>query len=174
MLLTDLLAAVRTSVSPAAERDTALCLAADLLACHQASADELLDSLREREALGSTVIGHGVAIPHGRCAMLSEPRAALIRLRRPIDFGADEPVDLLFAMAVPDGYTHEHLMLLAELAEHFSDPDFREALRQAPDETALLRLLATHAPPGASTEDPEPECVVSLYAANRHARGSSW
>jgi PTS system nitrogen regulatory IIA component len=150
MLLTDLMAAVRTQVSPAADRDTALQLAAGLLACHQAGAGELLSSLREREALCSTAIGHGIAIPHGRCASLSEPRGALIRLQQPVDFGGAEPVDLLFAMAVPGHYTHEHLVLLSELAEHFSDPAFRDALRQAPDEAALLRLLSTHTPPQAS------------------------
>lgn len=142
MLLTDLMAAVRTLVSPAADRDTALRLAADLLACRQASADELLSSLREREALGSTAIGHGIAIPHGRCSGLGEPRGALIRLQRPIDFGADQPVDLLFAMAVPGHYTQEHLMLLSELASQFSDPGFRDALRQAPDAATLLHLLS--------------------------------
>ncbi|WP_434213140.1 PTS sugar transporter subunit IIA [[Pseudomonas] boreopolis] len=146
MLLTQLMAAVRTVVSPAADRESVLGLAAGLLACRQAGSDELLASLREREALCSTAIGHGIAIPHGRCPGLSEPRGALIRLHRPIDFGAAEPVDLLFAMAVPGHYTHEHLMLLSELAEHFSDPAFRDALRRAPDETALLHLLSTHTP----------------------------
>ena len=150
MLLTDLLAAVRTSVSTAPDFDTTLREAAALLACRQAGADELLASLREREALGCTAIGHGIAIPHGRCATLCEPRGVLIRLQHPIDFGATEPIDLMFAMAVPGHYTDEHLMLLAELAEHFSDPAFRDALRQAPDEAALFALLASHAPSQAS------------------------
>ncbi len=101
MPLTDLMAAVRTVVSPAADRDTVLHAAADLLSCRQAGADELYANLCEREALGSTAIGHGIAIPHGRCPNLTEPRGALLRLDTPVAFGGDEPVDLIFAMAVP-------------------------------------------------------------------------
>ncbi|MEE7560106.1 PTS sugar transporter subunit IIA, partial [Xanthomonas sp. Kuri4-2] len=74
MPLTDLMAAVRTVVSPAADRDTVLRTAADLLSCRQAGAAELYDSLCQRETLGSTAIGHGIAIPHGRSPTLSEPR----------------------------------------------------------------------------------------------------
>lgn len=146
MPLTDLMAAVRTVVSPAADRDTVLHAAADLLSCRQAGADELYTNLCEREALGSTAIGHGIAIPHGRCPNLTEPRGALLRLDTPVAFGGDEPVDLIFAMAVPAHYTHQHLMLLSELAERFSDADFRQQLRAAPNADALMALL-TDAPP---------------------------
>ncbi|QDS16808.1 PTS sugar transporter subunit IIA [Xanthomonas arboricola] len=146
MPLTDLMAAVRTVVSPAADRDTVLHAAADLLSCRQAGADELYANLCEREALGSTAIGHGIAIPHGRCPNLTEPRGALLRLDTPVAFGGDEPVDLIFAMAVPAHYTHQHLMLLSELAERFSDADFRQQLRAAPSADALMALL-TDAPP---------------------------
>ncbi|NJC00966.1 PTS system nitrogen regulatory IIA component [Xanthomonas sp. 3272] len=146
MPLTDLMAAVRTVVSPAADRDTVLHAAADLLSCRQAGADELYANLCEREALGSTAIGHGIAIPHGRCPNLTEPRGALLRLDTPVAFGCDEPVDLIFAMAVPAHYTHQHLMLLSELAERFSDADFRQQLRAAPNADALMALL-TDAPP---------------------------
>ncbi|CAG2093491.1 PTS sugar transporter subunit IIA [Xanthomonas arboricola] len=146
MPLTDLMAAVRTVVSPAADRDTVLHTAADLLSCRQAGADELYANLCEREALGSTAIGHGIAIPHGRCPNLTEPRGALLRLDTPVAFGGDEPVDLIFAMAVPAHYTHQHLMLLSELAERFSDADFRQQLRDAPNADALMALL-TDAPP---------------------------
>ncbi|MBB6338339.1 PTS system nitrogen regulatory IIA component [Xanthomonas arboricola] len=146
MPLTDLMAAVRTVVSPAADRDTVLHAAADLLSCRQAGADELYANLCEREALGSTAIGYGIAIPHGRCPNLTEPRGALLRLDTPVAFGGDEPVDLIFAMAVPAHYTHQHLMLLSELAERFSDADFRQQLRAAPNADALMALL-TDAPP---------------------------
>ncbi|MBB4707007.1 PTS fructose transporter subunit IIA [Xanthomonas arboricola] len=146
MPLTDLMAAVRTVVSPAADRDTVLHAAADLLSCRQAGADELYANLCEREALGSTAIGHGIAIPHGRCPNLTEPRGALLRLDTPVAFGGDEPVDLIFAIAVPAHYTHQHLMLLSELAERFSDADFRQQLRAAPNADALMALL-TDAPP---------------------------
>ncbi|MCF5974535.1 PTS sugar transporter subunit IIA, partial [Xanthomonas perforans] len=148
--LTDLMAAVRTVVSPAADRDTVLHAAADLLSCRQAGADELYANLCEREALGSTAIGHGIAIPHGRCPNLTEPRGALLRLDTPVSFGGDEPVDLVFAMAVPAHYTHQHLMLLSELAERFSDADFRRNLRAAPNADALMALLADVPPAQAS------------------------
>ncbi|KHL55927.1 PTS sugar transporter subunit IIA [Xanthomonas cannabis] len=150
MPLNDLMAAVRTVVSPAADRDTVLHTAADLLSCRQAGADELYANLCEREALGSTAIGHGIAIPHGRCPNLTEPRGALLRLDTPVAFGGDEPVDLIFAMAVPAHYTHQHLMLLSELAERFSDADFRQQLRAAPNADALLALLTDVPPPQAS------------------------
>ncbi|WAW88295.1 PTS sugar transporter subunit IIA [Xanthomonas citri pv. malvacearum] len=150
MPLTDLMAVVRTLVSPAADRDTVLHAAADLLSCRQAGADELYANLCEREALGSTAIGHGIAIPHGRCPNLTEPRGALLRLDTPVPFGSDEPVDLVFAMAVPAHYTHQHLMLLSELAERFSDADFRRNLRAAPNADALMALLADVPPAQAS------------------------
>ncbi|KLD70410.1 PTS sugar transporter subunit IIA [Xanthomonas pisi] len=150
MPLTDLMAAVRTVVSPAADRDTVLHAAAELLSCRQAGADELYANLCEREALGSTAIGHGIAIPHGRCPNLTEPRGALLRLDAPVGFGGDEPVDLVFAMAVPAHYTHQHLMLLSELAERFSDAQFRQQLRAAPDADALMALLTDAPPPQAS------------------------
>ncbi|MCW0369408.1 MULTISPECIES: PTS sugar transporter subunit IIA [Xanthomonas] len=142
MPLTDLMAAVSTQVLPAADRDTLLHTAAGLLACQQAGADELFASLREREQLGSTAIGHGIAIPHGRAPGLDAPRGALLRLQQPIDFdGQGTLVDLIFAMAVPAHYTHQHLMLLSELAEQFSIEEFRDALRNAPDAAALYALL---------------------------------
>ncbi|AJQ88419.1 PTS sugar transporter subunit IIA [Xanthomonas oryzae pv. oryzicola] len=150
MPFTDLMAAVRTVVSPAADRDTVLHTAANLLSCRQAGADELYANLCEREALGSTAIGHGIAIPHGRCPNLTEPRGALLRLDTPVAFGGDEPVDLIFAMAVPAHYTHQHLMLLSELAERFSDADFRQRLRAAPNAEALMGLLTNVPPPQAS------------------------
>lgn len=140
MSLTDLMAAVRTEVRAAADRDTLLQIAAERLACRQCGQAELLASLREREALCSTALGHGIAIPHGRAPGLEQPRGILIRLQAPADFNG-EPVDLAFAMAVPSHYTHEHLALLAELAERFNDEAFRQALRQAPDADALLALL---------------------------------
>ena len=101
------------------------------------------DSLRSRERLGSTAIGHGIAIPHGRTQAFNEARGAFLRLQQPVDFGASdgEPVDLVFAMAVPEHFAQQHLQLLSELAERFADPGFRAALRAAPDVAHLRRLL---------------------------------
>lgn len=106
----------------------------------------IADGLRRREQLGSTAIGRGVAIPHCRSNAFNAPRAAFLRLAHPIEFGASdgEPVDLLFAMCVPEESTQQHLQTLADLAEAFADPEFREALRDAPDITALrVRLLGS-------------------------------
>jgi PTS system nitrogen regulatory IIA component len=109
------------------------------------------DALAARERLGSTGLGHGVAIPHGRSAKMSEARAAFVRLAEPIDFGADDgkPVDLVAALLVPAHFTDQHLKLLAELAELFSDRSLTAALREAPDAATLLGTLKK----GLRTED---------------------
>lgn len=150
MSLADHLAEVRAAVLHAADHDAVLHAAADWLACRQAGADDLHASLQARESLGSTAIGHGIAIPHGRSPTLEAPRGVLLRLEPAVDFHATDgqAVDLVFAMAVPDHYTHQHLMLLSELAERFSNPDFRAALRGAPDAMAMHALLMdeTHLP----------------------------
>lgn len=141
MPLTDLMAAVQTQVCAATDRDSVLLAAAQLLACRQANTEQIHRNLCEREALGSTAIGHGIAIPHGRAPALDRPRGALLKLRTPVDFGGDEPVDLVFAIAVPSHYTHQHLMLLSELAELFSEPSIRQALRDAEDAAALRQII---------------------------------
>lgn len=101
------------------------------------------EALAARERLGSTGLGHGVAIPHGRSAKIAEARAAFVRLGEPVDFGADDgrPVDLVAALLVPAHFTDQHLKLLAELAELFSDHALTAALRAAPDADALLAAL---------------------------------
>ena len=151
MGLADQLGEVRASVLHAGDREAVLEAAADLLACRQAAAGDLPTSLRAREKLGSTAIGHGIAIPHGRSASLDAPRGVLLRLEPAVDFDASDgqPVDLVFAMAVPDHYTHQHLMLLSELADRFSREDFRAALRSATDAPAMRRLLLEPQPPEA-------------------------
>ncbi|MEO6517449.1 MAG: PTS sugar transporter subunit IIA [Pseudoxanthomonas sp.] len=154
MALADQLAEICASVLKVADRDTVLEAAAGLLACRQAGADELRASLQAREKLGSTAIGHGIAIPHGRSASLDAPRGVLLRLEPAVDFAAGDGqyVDLVFAMAVPDHYTHQHLMLLSELAERFSDAHFRAALRAAPDARSMRKLLLDepHSPKAAA------------------------
>lgn len=127
-----------------ADRDRVLDEAARLLAGDSGTDRSVVaECLRQRERLGSTAIGHGVAIPHGRCAAWGEARAAFLRLDPPVDFdaGDGEPVDLVFAMAVPEHFTQQHLQLLSELAERFADAGWREALRAAPDAAALRTLL---------------------------------
>ena len=150
MPLKDLLSRERIAVldSPA-DRDAVLDAAARLLADDADASPPIAECLRQRERLGSTAIGHGVAIPHGRCGAFTEARAAFLRVSPAVDFGAGdgEPVDLVVAMAVPSHFTQQHLELLSELAEHFADPAFRAALRQAADAEALAAALQTGGAP---------------------------
>lgn len=146
MPLKDLIDHERIAVLDAPlDRDAVLDAAARLLAGGDDAdgAPPIAECLRQRERLGSTAIGHGVAIPHGRCGAFGEARAAFLRLSSPVDFGAadGEPVDLVFAMTVPQHFTQQHLQLLSELAEHFADHRFRDALRQAGDAAAVARVL---------------------------------
>ncbi|HID81094.1 MAG TPA: PTS sugar transporter subunit IIA [Chromatiales bacterium] len=109
------------------------------------SAHHVFESLLGREKLGSTGLGHGVALPHGRSSDISQARLAVIKLARGIDYDAPdtEPVDLLFALIVPEESTEEHLQILAMLAEMLADEKFLMQLRQTSDCDALFRLL-TH------------------------------
>lgn len=106
---------------------------------------EIFESLCARERLGSTGLGNGVAIPHGRVRGSDTVQASFIRLKKPLAFDAvdGEPVDLLFAMTVPEQCTEDHLKLLAQVAELFSDPDLLRKLRQAENSGTLLQLLSS-------------------------------
>jgi len=152
--LQDLLAPDRIAflVEPGG-RDAVLDAAARLLGEGAAAATQSIGhALREREALGGTGIGHGIAIPHGRTRAFEEVRGAFLRLADPVDFEAvdGQPVDLVVALAVPMHATREHLEVLSDLAARFSDEAFRAALRRAPDIHALrARLLA---PAGATAD----------------------
>src|SRR5499425_671237 len=108
----------------------------------------VFDSLFEREKLGSTGLGYGVAIPHGRIRTLKEPVCAFVRTATPIPFEAPDgqPVNLVFAMLVPEHATEAHLELLSELAQMFSDAGLRDALTAAPDATAAHRLITDWSP----------------------------
>jgi len=108
----------------------------------------VFDSLCQRERLGSTALGHGVAIPHGRSPGLVAATGAFVRLAEAVDFGAPDgqPVDLLFALAVPEHFTQQHLVLLGQLAEMLGDAAFRQRLREAADSAAVYRLLAAWRP----------------------------
>jgi PTS system nitrogen regulatory IIA component len=145
MALASLLAVDRIACLDAAgDRDEVLEAAARLIAAGtDVDPRDVAASLRQRERMGSTAIGDGVAIPHGRSAAFDAPRAAFLRLRPAIGFDAADnaPVDLVFAMAVPEGMRQEHLQWLSELAERFSDPAFRDALRGAGDVDALRGLM---------------------------------
>ena len=104
---------------------------------------EVFDSLCARERLGSTGLGHGVAIPHGRLKGGKHTLGAFIQLKDGIDYDAvdQQPVDLLFALLVPEESTDEHLQILARLAEMFSDTDLVSKLRYASSSDRLYELL---------------------------------
>ena len=147
MPLHDLLAPDRIAllVEPGG-RDAVLDTAARLLADGSANITAAIAAaLREREQLGSTGIGHGIAIPHARTNAFDRARGVFLRLRDPVEFDASDgqPVDLVFAMAVPRHFNREHLQILSDLALHFSDPAFRADLRGAGDIVALRRRLLT-------------------------------
>ena len=112
---------------------------------------QIFDALFARERLGSTGLGHGIAIPHGRIKGLKEAVGAFIRLKAPIPFEAPDgnPVNLIFVLLVPEKATDLHLQILSELAQMFSERDMRGALDRAPDAPAAQRLITEwepHAP----------------------------
>jgi nitrogen PTS system EIIA component len=102
---------------------------------HSIARSTVTDNLMARERLGSTGLGHGVAIPHGRIKGLKQPLAALIRLRDPIAFEApdDLPVSLLIFLLVPEAATQQHLEILSDIATMLSDRSVRERLMTEPN-----------------------------------------
>ena len=105
---------------------------------------EIFESLCVREQLGSTGLGDGVAIPHGRISGTQDVEALFLQLIKPLPFDADDgkPVDLIFAMAVPKHCTKDHSKLLSSIAERFSDPELLERLRKAADANEIWQLLS--------------------------------
>ena len=112
------------------------------------SPSDVFVSLLSRERLGSTGIGHGVAIPHGRVSGAERTVGAFMQLRDGIDFDAidDQPVKLLFALLVPEESTDEHLQILAMLAEMFKDEEYCEKLKQATSVAEIYKLLTQWQP----------------------------
>jgi len=104
---------------------------------------DVFDSLFSRERLGSTGLGQGIAIPHGRIKGLKNAAGAFFRLNEPVQFDAPDgrPVAMLFVLLVPEQANEHHLKLLSELAQMFSDSGFRERLLDAPDVAAVHKLF---------------------------------
>lgn len=151
MNITDLISLERVVCDgEAASKKRTLELLGDLIAGTQTELGgrEIFDSLIGRERLGSTGLGHGVALPHGRLSRSQEAVGAFVKLRRGVDFDAidQQPVDLVFALLVPEHYTDEHLKILAYLAEMFSDRTFCEKLRRAGSDQALFEQLIEWTP----------------------------
>jgi len=111
---------------------------------HGLSRALVTDSLFARERLGSTGLGHGVAIPHGRIKGLKAPMAAVFQLAQPIGFDApdEQPVNLLIFLLVPEAATQKHLEILSEIAELLSDTVLRESIKSSTAQAALHQLIA--------------------------------
>jgi PTS system nitrogen regulatory IIA component len=148
MQISELINSGRVAVDVAAGgKKRALEILSDLLASgdHRLTRGEIFSSMINRERLGSTGIGAGVAIPHGRIEGLDRSLGAFIRLSEPVDFDATDsaPVDMMFALIVPSRCAEEHLNALAALAEMFANRDLCEALRDAPDQASIYKLLVS-------------------------------
>ena len=117
---------------------------------------KVFDSLFARERLGSTGLGEGIAIPHGRIKGLKEAVAALIRLSEPVPFDAPDgkPVTLLLFLLVPEQATQQHLEILSEVAEMLSDRQMRDLLSTETDPQSLHRALEAWQPARAWRQDP--------------------
>jgi len=103
------------------------------------------DRLLAREKLGSTALGFGVAIPHGRCPDVTGAVAAFLKLREGVDFDAPDgqPVDLVVGLLVPEQCTDGHLQLLAQLAELFSQAEIRDRLRSPVSPAQVVDILSS-------------------------------
>jgi len=115
---------------------------------NQIARSQVFDSLFAREKLGSTGLGQGIAIPHGRIKGMKEAVGAMVRLRQAIAFDAPDgqPVNLVFVLLVPEKATDLHLQILSELAQMFSDKALREKLLMATSATEVHGLIQDWAP----------------------------
>lgn len=113
----------------------------------------IFDTLLARERLGSTGVGRGIAIPHGKLTDLQAPVGAFMRLSNGVDFNSPDgvPVTLIFAILVPEGGEEAHLAILGQLARRFSDPEFCTAIRKAQSNEIAFSLLTRKV---ANTEEP--------------------
>jgi PTS system nitrogen regulatory IIA component len=106
---------------------------------------EIFESICVREHLGSTALGNGIAVPHGRIEGTEEVQALFLQLSKPLPFDAEDgqPVDLIFALIVPDECTGDHKKLLSDIVERFSDAELLEKLRKAADANEIWQLLSS-------------------------------
>ena len=118
---------------------------------HGIARSVVFDSLFARERLGSTGLGHGIALPHGRIKGLKDALGAFLRLSAPVPFDAPDgkPVNLVFALLVPEQATEKHLQILSELAQMFSDRGLRESMSAAADPASLHQLISSWQPDAA-------------------------
>ena len=109
----------------------------------EAGSAEIVAKLLAREQLGSTGVGHGVAVPHARLRGLTRMHGVFVRLDQPVDFGSvdEQPVDLIFALLAPIDHPAEHLRALAKVSRALRQAELREQLRQAKSADAIRALL---------------------------------
>jgi len=139
---------VAVGVDAATKRDL-FGAVADLFAAQgDITRNAVVDALAAREKLGSTGLGQGIAIPHGRIKGLKDARGAFLRLAQPIPFDAPDgrPVNQVFVLLVPEQATEQHLELLSELAQMFSERVFRERLAASPDAASTWDAIRGWAP----------------------------
>ena len=119
-------------------------LAAKAAALSNQSEQAIVEILQQREKLGSTGVGNGIAIPHGKLAKLEKLFGLFARLPRPVDFEAldGQPVDLVFLLLAPETAGADHLKALARVARLLRDPDVARKLRESRDAEALYAVLA--------------------------------
>jgi PTS system nitrogen regulatory IIA component len=113
----------------------------------------VFEALCKRERLGSTALGGGVALPHGRSPEVAKPAGAFLRLNEPVSFDAPDgqPIDLVFGLVVPEHFTDQHLSLLADIAQLFSIGGLTSALRRARNSNEIYELLCSwHEHPAAA------------------------
>ncbi|HJN04168.1 MAG TPA: PTS IIA-like nitrogen regulatory protein PtsN [Alphaproteobacteria bacterium] len=151
--ISDLLAesAVITALKASGKKQALQELAAQAAALTGESERAIFDVLLERERLGTTGVGNGIAIPHGKLASLDQLYGIFARLEQPIDFDAidDQPVDLIFLLLAPESAGADHLKALARVSRLLRDRAICEKLRGSDDRDALFALLtepaASHA-----------------------------
>ena len=149
----DLLADDGVVLRGASSKRQALHLVADVAAeALGLTTERVLEALLEREALGSTGLGSGVAVPHARVPGLNRVTGVFVRLDAPVAYGSvdDQPVDLMFALFAPPAAGAEHLRALAAVSRALRSPEMRERLRQAHTADAIRALFVRDTAPAAA------------------------
>ncbi|QYK04717.1 PTS IIA-like nitrogen regulatory protein PtsN [Shewanella zhangzhouensis] len=145
MELSTILAPECTSCATPGSKKKVLELISDLAAAQNPSlsSQEIFESLLAREKMGSTGIGNGIAIPHGRIGTIDKPLAVLIKCEEAIGYDAidKQPVDILFALLVPSDQCQQHLSTLAAMAEKLNDKQILKQLRKSHDEKELYQVI---------------------------------
>ncbi|MEQ1929637.1 MAG: PTS sugar transporter subunit IIA [Parvularculaceae bacterium] len=144
--------AVIANMKARCKRDVLAQLADKAAELTRVNADEIQKTLAEREQLGSTGVGRGVAIPHGKIDGLSRMAGVLARLEKPVDFEAvdDQAVDLVFLILAPSDASAAHLKALAKVSRLFRDEHAREAIRGAKSAEAIFAIAVDPARPDAA------------------------